>query len=103
MNRYFRPCKLFNECADEIKPEGRYIYAFFPHGVYPVGGAMGTEIFQDFKIMAAAASVLFYIPILRRFISWVGAFPATKETILRNMKNSQPGTLFTLSVGGISE
>eukprot|EP00494_Astrolonche_serrata_P009003 UN09052 len=52
--------------------------------MYPVGATVGTKLFYElgFSTSGAVASVLFYIPFLRRFVSYMGGFPATRNNIL---------------------
>eukprot|EP00494_Astrolonche_serrata_P011194 UN11272 len=73
--------------------------------MYPVGATVGTKLFYElgFSTSGAVASVLFYIPFLRRFISYMGGFPATRNNILTVCKKAKPSTIIFFSVGGISE
>lgn len=100
---YFQPNIQIRDCSSSIDPNGKYIYATHPHAVFPCGSTLGQEPFHDFHWLQGGASVLFKIPLMRRLLSYIGGFPATRENVLRRMKNSKPGTLFFLAVGGISE
>lgn len=103
---YPKPYIEIRDCENEIKPDGKYCIAFYPHGVYPVGATMATEMFlraRNYESTASGASVLFYIPLLRRYLSFLGVHPATKKCINERLKDMKPGTIWMQSVGGISE
>merc|ERR1719474_2214310 len=79
--------------------------ALHPHGGFPAHGVFaGTWFYNSgWQIRSVCASVLFKIPILRRWVIVLSnAIPATKEAMVSGM-NGQKRTLIMHTVGGISE
>ncbi len=52
-----------------------------PHGAFPLGAIIAGTVMQTFfpnlLIYSVAATAVFYIPVWRHFISWIGSLPAT--------------------------
>ena len=78
-----------------------------PHGCYSVAGLMlGAPAFRcapelmGLRVTFLAASVLFYVPVLREFLLLFGAREATKETAARLVG---AGRIVALCPGGIWE
>ncbi|GAX82788.1 hypothetical protein CEUSTIGMA_g10214.t1 [Chlamydomonas eustigma] len=97
---YFRYSFLFEEKLERGK---KYVLAEFPHGSFPIGpivaGTLVQTMFPDDPVYSVAASSVFYIPLWRHFISWIGSLPATKE----NFKKLLHKGSLAVVVGGIAE
>ncbi|GLI66396.1 hypothetical protein VaNZ11_010188 [Volvox africanus] len=97
---YFSFSYLFEEVLD---PSKKYIFAEFPHGVFPMGPLLGaTEcqaMFPGFHIYGLAANVVFSVPFWRHFIAWLGSVPATTPHFKRVLKQGSVAVI----VGGIAE
>lgn len=97
---YFRYSFLFEQKLDESK---RYILAEFPHGSFPiapiVAGTMVVTLFPDAPVYSVAATSVFYIPLWRHFIAWIGSLPATAGNFKKLLKKGSVAVV----VGGIAE
>lgn len=97
---YFRYSFLFEEHLDKDK---RYVLAEFPHGSFPIGpivaGTLVQSLFPDAPVYSVAASSVFYIPLWRHFVAWIGSLPATKENFKKLLKKGSCAVV----VGGIAE
>lgn len=92
------------------KPGRKYMVVEYPHGVFPLATIlMGTyidEIYlkymdvQKRKPRAMVASVLFYIPWVRVFMSYLGGMPATEANFKRSFDTASHATVLP---GGIAE
>ncbi|GIL50995.1 hypothetical protein Vafri_7066 [Volvox africanus] len=75
----------------------------FPHGAFPiapvVAGTLMQTLFPHMMIYSVAASVVFYIPFWRHFITWIGSVPATSQNFKRLLKKGSVAVV----VGGIAE
>ncbi|GIL50994.1 hypothetical protein Vafri_7066 [Volvox africanus] len=97
---YFHYSFLIEEPLD---PKKRYIIVEFPHGAFPiapvVAGTLMQTLFPHMMIYSVAASVVFYIPFWRHFITWIGSVPATSQNFKRLLKKGSVAVV----VGGIAE
>ncbi|KAG1673426.1 hypothetical protein FOA52_002191 [Chlamydomonas sp. UWO 241] len=97
---YFKFSYLFEEHFHHDK---RYIFAEFPHGVFPMGpliaGSLSCVLFPDFEIYSLAATSVFSIPGWRHFLAWIGSVPATTANFKRVLKKGSVAII----VGGIAE
>ncbi|PNH06113.1 Diacylglycerol O-acyltransferase 2 [Tetrabaena socialis] len=97
---YFHYSFLVEEPLD---PEKRYIFVEFPHGAFPIGpivaGTLMQTLYPQMAIYSVAASVVFYIPFWRHFITWIGSVPATPGNFKKLLKKGSVAVV----VGGIAE
>ncbi|GLC45911.1 hypothetical protein PLESTF_000711500 [Pleodorina starrii] len=97
---YFTFSYLFEEVLD---PNKKYIFAEFPHGVFPMGPLLGaTEcqlMFPGFHIFGLAANVVFRVPLWRHMMAWLGSVPATTADFKRVLRRGSVAVI----VGGIAE
>ena len=89
---------------ESLQPEQHaYILVAPPHGVFPFGNIL-TLVFWDmhanFHFSGAAASILFYIPIMRQVMTWIGCIKANASDIKHELLS---GRSVGLSSGGIAE
>uniref|UniRef100_A0A6V1SPI9 Acyltransferase n=1 Tax=Heterosigma akashiwo TaxID=2829 RepID=A0A6V1SPI9_HETAK len=87
-----------------LDPKRKYLFAEFPHGIFPMGSVLSASVVQEFfpgqKICGMGASVIYRGPVYRHFMSWIGTRPATKE----NFKAAYEGDWHTVVLpGGIAE
>ncbi|KAG2429040.1 hypothetical protein HXX76_011282 [Chlamydomonas incerta] len=97
---YFHYSFLIEEPLD---PNKRYVFVEFPHGAFPiapiVAGTLMQTLFPHMMIYSVAATVVFYIPFWRHFITWIGSVPATPGNFKRLLKKGSVAVV----VGGIAE
>lgn len=116
---YF-PCKIH---VKKKIPEGQYIWGIFPHGVGEEKKGEGGEGFRGrtgswshFMLMTygtnfmtdifpyerrdLSASVLFYIPVVRELLMWLGCIDASAKTAEKALKE---GMSLLIYVGGEKE
>ena len=100
MQEYFRYSFLFEEQLGQGK---KYILVEFPHGSFPIGpivaGTLIQTMFPNDPVYSVAASSVFYIPLWRHFIAWIGSLPATKQNFKRLLAKGSCAVV----VGGIAE
>ncbi|KXZ51089.1 hypothetical protein GPECTOR_14g72 [Gonium pectorale] len=97
---YFHYSFLIEEALD---PNKRYIFVEFPHGAFPiapiVAGTLMQTLFPHMMIYSVAATAVFYIPLWRHFITWIGSVPATSSNFKRLLRKGSVAVV----VGGIAE
>eukprot|EP00798_Chlamydomonas_sp_ICE-L_P019115 gene19115-25721_t len=91
---------MFEEVLEQDK---KYIMADFPHGSFPIGQVtactMMQTLFPEDPIYPMVASSVFYIPLWRHVVSWLGARPATRDNCKSQLKSGS----IAIVVGGIAE
>lgn len=83
VRRYFR-LRLVTPPLPYLAPAQPAIFAFWPHSVLPLGavcarglcGRPGTGL--PASVRPCVASVMFWLPVLRQVMAWLGAVPATR-------------------------
>lgn len=97
---YFRYSYLFEQVLPADK---RYVLVEFPHGAFPIAqitaGTLVQTLFPDAPVYSVAADSVFWIPLWRNIITWIGSKPATKE----NFKKLLAKGSCAVVVGGIAE
>ncbi|KAF8056113.1 DGAT2D [Scenedesmus sp. PABB004] len=67
----------------KLDPAGKYIFAGFPHGVFPVSEllciSLLLRIWPALRVYSIAASSVFKVPVWRHIMCWTGARPATRR------------------------
>lgn len=98
--RYFQFSFVMDEKLDQ---EGRYIFAGFPHGVFPVSEllciSLLLRIWPRLRVYSICASSTFKVPVWRHILSWTGARPATRHHFRSLLKRGS----VSLVPGGIAE
>eukprot|EP00798_Chlamydomonas_sp_ICE-L_P031525 gene31525-6708_t len=88
---------------ENIDDSKRNILVFFPHGAFPIaqilGGTLMHTMFPQAPVYSIAASAVFYIPVWRHIVAWIGSVPATREEFKRLLKQGSVAVV----VGGIAE
>eukprot|EP00405_Crypthecodinium_cohnii_P022193 CAMPEP_0206468666 /NCGR_PEP_ID=MMETSP0324_2-20121206/29779_1 /ASSEMBLY_ACC=CAM_ASM_000836 /TAXON_ID=2866 /ORGANISM="Crypthecodinium cohnii, Strain Seligo" /LENGTH=351 /DNA_ID=CAMNT_0053942195 /DNA_START=51 /DNA_END=1107 /DNA_ORIENTATION=- len=84
-------------------PEGQYMFALFPHGLFPFTAGLVAvsdlaKVFMHVRI--ASAEVGFRLPVMRQALGWQGAIPATRRAISKALGE---GDTVGLMPGGIAE
>jgi 1-acyl-sn-glycerol-3-phosphate acyltransferase len=83
--------------ADKNVPR---LFVFYPHGVHCVGATLiGSDPFMS-HLRIACSSVLFWLPIVKDFGGWAGAFPCNRKDIEAMLKSKQSVILYP---GGMNE
>lgn len=76
------------------------LFVFRPHGLHCVGACLiGSDPFMS-HLRIACSSVLFWLPIVKEFVGWAGAFPCHGEDIRAMLKSKQSVVLYP---GGLNE
>jgi len=87
----------------ELDTSRRYVFGESPHGVFPIGPVLaGTVVnlcFPGMVVKAVSASNVFKVPILKHFMSWLGAAPATRKNFQLMLKED----CVAVVVGGLME
>jgi len=99
--QYFS-CKFIWE--ETLEPEKTaYILVAPPHGVFPFGNLLTLafwDSYANFHFSGAGASILFYVPIMRHVLTWLGCIKASPSELKRHLS---AGKSIGLSSGGIAE
>jgi len=89
---------------EPLEPEKyAYILVGVPHGVFPFGNMLHLafwDVFAKFHFSGAAASVLYYIPIMRHVLLWMGCITANYHDIFKALSS---GKSVGIASGGIAE
>jgi hypothetical protein len=97
--RYFNFSYLQETAID---PSKRYILVQYPHAVFPlsqlVGGTARACLCPEWSIYTLAADSVFYVPVWKQFVSWLGAVPANSKSF----KNALSKGSVSVIVGGIA-
>lgn len=98
--RYFNFSFVIDQKLDQ---DGRYIFAGFPHGVFPVSEllciSLMLRIWPKLRVYSICASSVFKVPVWRHILCWTGARPATAQDFRALL---QRGSV-SLVPGGIAE
>jgi hypothetical protein len=82
----------------------RFCFFEFPHSIFPVGQLVSASVVREITpgrmICGTGADVVFSIPVMRQFFTWIGVRSAKKESIA---KTFQEGHHNAIIVGGIAE
>eukprot|EP00750_Incisomonas_marina_P003016 INCI1281.2.p1 GENE.INCI1281.2~~INCI1281.2.p1 ORF type:complete len:309 (+),score=38.08 INCI1281.2:103-1029(+) len=88
---------------EELDTTKRYVFGESPHGVFPLGPVLaGTVVnlcFEGMVVQAVSASNVFRVPLLKHFMTWLGAAPATQKNFARMLEKDCVGVV----VGGLME
>jgi len=104
ISRKYYPVTMMNENS-EYDPSKNYIVTLAPHGVIPLHASLVCDWFYErkWKIRSVAASVLFKMPLMRRWIVTISnAIPATAKDMVAAMTGVKH-QIIQHTVGGISE
>lgn len=119
---YFPAKSICHLTKDSLSREGTYILASWPHALIGGGNHFFFPIFYQmgYHPIYSSASVMKYIPFLRRFFSFVGSVDVSKSSLKRVLQvqkhqdninasteslsaSSYPCNVVHLVVGGIGE
>jgi 1-acyl-sn-glycerol-3-phosphate acyltransferase len=88
----------------KLDPKKKYCFFEFPHSIFPVGQIISACVIKHIDpnrmICGTAADVVFNIPVMRQFFTWIGVRPAKKESIANIFEE---GHNCAIMVGGIAE
>jgi hypothetical protein len=100
----YHPAKSI--CKAELTKDKAYILAAWPHGLLGGGGhfCFVDLHLQGFHTICTGASVIQYIPFLRRFMNLCGSADVSKASLTKLLQPSNhPYSVAHLVVGGIAE
>jgi 1-acyl-sn-glycerol-3-phosphate acyltransferase len=75
--------------------EGPYLFAFHPHGIYPITcfwitrGSLWRDAYGELDVDICGASVMFHSPILREFVMWAGGREVSKRALDHALDNKR--------------
>lgn len=82
--------------------EKKYMFLEFPHGIFPMGQFLSASVIDDIcpgqMICGTGADVIFYFPVMRHIMAWLGTRRANRKSIRSILSNGHqvaiiPGTL----------
>ncbi|CAL8469789.1 g9331 [Coccomyxa elongata] len=77
-----------------LDPCKKYVFGYAPHGLFPIGGPYlpllpgFRKLFPGIHPTPLVASVLFFTPIIRDFVSWCGVRQVSKRTFIRALRET---------------
>ncbi|KAK9918066.1 hypothetical protein WJX75_000903 [Coccomyxa subellipsoidea] len=80
-------------------PGRHYIFAHFPHAVFPMGSWLSFPLCGDplsgvpAPMIGLVATVLLQIPFFKHMFAWMGCKPADKPVTMRLLKNASVGII----------
>lgn len=89
---WFGNFQVVLEKGAKFNPEGKYVFGYGPHGLYPLGAAYLpiTPAFQKLipvRPRTLSASIVFQIPLMRDPLLWLGLRVVTRETFVRTLRS----------------
>ena len=88
----------------DLSPEEPYILVAPPHGVFPFGNVctmIAMPRVGGFSFNGLAASVIFYMPIFRQIVTWIGGEDASRKNAERLLGEKR--RTVGISSGGVAE
>eukprot|EP00892_Ulva_mutabilis_P007201 jgi/Ulvmu1/4853/UM020_0139.1 len=94
----------FSWIVEEMAPnDDPVIFAEFPHGAFPLGPMLAAGpcaiYFPRRKVYALAASAVFWLPIFKHLMTWLGCQPASRANLKMLLKKGS----VAVTPGGIAE
>ena len=67
------------------------VWAIYPHGHFALTAALfwGLDPYYSQKAVGAVHSGLFYLPFIGTMIGWIGAIPATRESMIGAVRDGK--------------
>jgi hypothetical protein len=99
MRRYY-PAAMINKC--NFKKDKNYLLSGHPHGLWFQGFCLlFPELYftYGFRMLFTGASAVMYMPILRRFMSWIGFIKANKKEMIEAMSYKFPYNILVNTTG----
>lgn len=81
----------------------KYMFFEFPHGIFPMGQFISASVIDEIgvgMICGTAADVVFYFPIMRHFMAWLGTHPVSTAGIKKVLDKYKRCAIIP---GGIAE
>jgi hypothetical protein len=101
---YFDYSYDISSVEGKIKEGEKYIYFEFPHGIFPMGQFLSASLIKDISpnkmITGTAADAVFFFPIMRQMMAWIGTQRANRKGISTTFKK---GFHCAIVPGGIAE
>ncbi|CAK0784954.1 hypothetical protein CVIRNUC_008159 [Coccomyxa viridis] len=78
---------------EKLDPSSKYVFGYAPHGLFPIGGPYlpllpgWKKLFPGITPVPLVASVLFFTPIIRDFVSWCGVRQVARRTFVRALND----------------
>lgn len=89
---------------NQFLPGRKLMFFEFPHGVFPMGqflsASLITTLFPGQMICGTGADIIFYFPVMRQIMAWLGTRPARRKNI---SKIFSVGHHCAIVPGGIAE
>jgi len=90
----------------EFRNDRNYLVCYHPHSLFGIGYNLYTRQLYDrygIKPLFTGASVVKYLPLLRRVLTWWGFTSVSADEMRRNLRQPYPHNVLTLMPGGIAE
>lgn len=87
----------------ELPKTQNVIFAEYPHGAFPMGAFLACKavvnMIPGHKVFALAASAVFYVPLYKHVMRWIGCLPASRQNLTKLLKEGSVAVV----MGGIAE
>jgi hypothetical protein len=98
-----KSCTCEPSKAHQTAMPGKYILTLHPHGPFPLSASVLMPQLAKFghtlddmfhKVRFAAASAVFFLPLVRDMYLWLGCIEANRKTLTRCLDNGYPIAIF---------
>nr|AZI70899.1 acyl-CoA:diacylglycerol acyltransferase 2.3 [Lobosphaera incisa]QIT07021.1 type-2 diacylglycerol acyltransferase DGAT2C [Lobosphaera incisa] len=106
LESWFGSVEVVREGDQPLDPNGKYIFGYQPHGLFPIGAAYlplmpaWAKLFPGINPVTLIASVVFHTPLIRDLCSWSGLRQVSRRTFIHTL--SERGSV-VLVPGGQAE
>ncbi|BDA49182.1 Diacylglycerol O-acyltransferase 2 [Coccomyxa sp. Obi] len=89
-----------------LLPDKNYLFAEFPHTVYPMGSWLGLPLCGKqgtglpYNLRGGIASIMFQLPVVKHNYAWAGCMPAEYKRMLAHLR--EPGAALSVIPEGIA-
>ncbi|KAK9829305.1 hypothetical protein WJX72_005048 [[Myrmecia] bisecta] len=89
LESWFGTVEVVREGDKPLPPDGKYIFGYQPHGLFPIGAGYlplmpaWAKLLPDVNPVVLIASVVFHIPLIRDLCSWCGLRQVSRRTFIR--------------------
>ena len=108
-HKYFDYQADLSSVEGKLEASGKYLFWEAPHGIWPMGQflscpyipALTGASFEERFISGTAANVVFYFPVVRHIMSWIGTHKASRTNFSKIFKRNNSWA--AVVAGGIAE
>jgi len=95
LERWFGRAEVIMSSGKKLDPQGKYIYGYHPHGMYPVGAGLLQTLPKfrkdvcEYAPTGLCATALFIPPVLRDILCWFGTREVSRKTFVKTLEEKR--------------